>query len=37
MAMNMMLSEDLTKERLNWLIEHIDEMFSDLDENPNET
>jgi len=31
--MKMMLSEDLSKERLNWLIEHIDEMFSDLDEN----
>lgn len=35
--MKMMLSEDLSKERLNWFIEHIDEMFSDLDENENET
>lgn len=36
-AMKMMLSEDLNRERLNWLIEHVDEMFSDMDENENET
>jgi hypothetical protein len=35
--MNMTISEDLTRERLNWLIEHIDEMFTDMDENLNET
>jgi hypothetical protein len=34
--MKMMISEDLSRERLNWLIEHIDEMFSDLDENETE-
>jgi hypothetical protein len=33
----MMLSEDLTRERLSWIIEHVDEMFSDLAENENET
>jgi hypothetical protein len=31
-AMNMMVSEDLTNDRLNWLIEHVDEMFLDLDD-----
>jgi len=30
--MNMMVSEDLTRDRLNWLIEHVDEMFLDLDD-----
>jgi hypothetical protein len=35
--MKMMLSEDLNRERLNWLIEHVDEMFSEMDENENET
>jgi hypothetical protein len=35
--MKMMLSEDLSRERLNWLIEHVDEMFSEMDENENET
>jgi hypothetical protein len=35
--MKMMLSEDITRDRLNWLIEHVDEMFSDIDENENET
>jgi hypothetical protein len=35
--MKMMLSEDLTRERLNWLIEHVDEMCQDMDENENET
>jgi hypothetical protein len=32
-----MLSEDLTSDRLNWIIEHVNEMFSDQDENENET
>jgi hypothetical protein len=35
--MKMMLSEDLNRERLNWLIEHVDEMFSDMDEDENDT
>ncbi len=29
--------EDITQERLSWLIECIDEMFSDLDTNENDT
>jgi hypothetical protein len=35
--MKMMLSEDLNRERLNWLIEHVDEMFLDMYENESET
>jgi hypothetical protein len=35
--MKMMLSEDLNREKLTWIIEHVDEMFSDLEENENET
>ena len=35
--MRQTISEDLTHDRLNWLIEHIDEMFLDIDENKNET
>jgi hypothetical protein len=35
--MQHLLSEDLTHDRLNWLIEHIDEMFLDMEENANET
>jgi len=35
--MNMMVSEDLTRDRLNWLIEHVDEMFLDMDDTENET
>jgi len=36
-AMRQLVSEDLTHDRLNWLIEHIDEMFLDMDEKSNET
>jgi len=36
-AMKMILSEDLNRERLTWLIEQFDEMFLDIDENENET
>lgn len=35
--MRQSVSEDLTLDRLNWLIENIDEMFLDMDESPNET
>jgi hypothetical protein len=35
--MKSLINEDLTGEKLNWLIETIDEMFVDLDENENET
>jgi hypothetical protein len=35
--MKMMLTEDLNQEKLNWLIEHVDEMVSDLEEYENET
>jgi hypothetical protein len=31
-AMHTMVSEDLTPDRLNRLIEHIDEMFMDMDD-----
>ncbi len=34
--MNTIFTEDLTSERLNWLIGHVDEMFSELDEIENE-
>ncbi len=34
--MKKLLSEDITQERLSWIIECIDEMFSDL-ENENDT
>lgn len=30
--MNMMVTEDLTHDRLNWLLEHVDEMFLDMDD-----
>ena len=35
--MNMMETEDITQEKLNWLIEHVDEMFLDLEMNDHET
>ena len=35
--MKKLISEDITPEKLNWLIECIDEMFSDQDENENDT
>jgi len=35
--MKKMIAEDITPEKLNWLIECIDEMFQDLDENENDT
>jgi hypothetical protein len=35
--MNMQETEDLTREKLSWLIGHVDEMFLDLEESENET
>ncbi len=35
--MNLLAFEDLTEERLSWLVECVDEMFSDLDERENDT
>jgi len=35
--MNMMQTEDLSREKLSWLIEHVDEMVQALDEYENET
>lgn len=35
--MKKMAFEDITEERLSWLIECVDEMFSDPDENENDT
>jgi hypothetical protein len=36
-SMKKLVSEDITQERLSWLIECVDEMFSDLDEKENDT
>jgi hypothetical protein len=35
--MKKLISEDITQEKLSWLIEFVDEMFSNLDENENDT
>lgn len=35
--MKMLLTEDLNRERLSLLIEHIDEMFLEFEENETET
>jgi hypothetical protein len=35
--MNMMFAEDLNQEKIQWVIENIDELFSDLEENENDT
>jgi hypothetical protein len=35
--MKKLVSEDITQEKLNWIIRSIDEMFSDLEENENDT
>jgi len=34
--MNHTINEDLTRERVNWIIENIDEMFDYYDENEND-
>jgi hypothetical protein len=36
-SMKKLVSEDISQEHLSWLIECVDEMFSDLDENENDT
>ena len=35
--MNRIFSEDLNQDRINWVIENIDELFMELEENENET
>ena len=35
--MNRLFAEDLNQERINWVIENIDELFMELEENENET
>ena len=35
--MNRIFSEDLNQERINWVIENIDELFMELEENENNT
>jgi hypothetical protein len=35
--MKKLISEDITEERLSWLIGCVDEMFSDLEESENDT
>jgi hypothetical protein len=36
-SMKKLVSEDITQEKLSWLIKCVDEMFSDLDETENDT
>jgi hypothetical protein len=35
--MKKLISEDITAEKLSWIIECVDEMFSDPDETENDT
>jgi hypothetical protein len=35
--MNMMFAEDLNKEKIQWVIENIDELFLDMEEDENDT
>lgn len=35
--MKVMISEDLSRERLTWLVEQFDELFLDMEENESET
>lgn len=35
--MKKLISEDITQEKLRWLIEFVNEMFLNLDENENDT
>jgi hypothetical protein len=35
--MTMTLAEDLNQEKIQWVIENIDELFLDLEENENDT
>jgi len=35
--MNHIITEDLTRERLNWIIENVDEMFDYEDESENDS
>lgn len=35
--MKNVLNDDLTRDRLNWIIENIDEIFESEDENENDT
>ena len=32
---NWMINEDIDDEKLNWVVENVDEMFSDVDETEN--
>jgi len=32
-----LIAEDITPEKLSWIVEYIDEMFMDQDENENDT
>ena len=36
-SMKMKIYEDITPEKLSWLIQCVDEMFSDTDESENDT
>jgi hypothetical protein len=35
--MNMMFAEDLSQEKIQWVIENIDELFLDVEENEDDT
>jgi hypothetical protein len=35
--MKLVLTEDITQDRLNWLVERVDEMFSEEEDDENDT
>ena len=35
--MKLVLTEDINQDRLNWLVEHVDEMFSEEEDDENDT
>lgn len=35
--MKLVLTEDINQDRLNWLVERVDEMFSEDDDDENDT
>jgi len=35
--MKLVLTEDINQDRLNWLVERVDEMFSEEDDDENDT
>ena len=35
--MKLVLTEDINRDRLNWIVEHVDEMFSEEESDENDT